>query len=412
MSVAASTRLPATAEPRPPRYPATYWILVGGFGISRIGAVLIPYLTLYLVNQRHLTSGSAGQVLAAFGAGWIAGQPLAGAAADRLGRKPTILASLTMTAGAYTLLTVATTISELIALAALIGLVFDGARTAITAWIADLVPAHARTSSFSIQYWLINAGGAVSGILGGYLASDHLTWLCLVDAGTCAAFAAVILTLPHRTEAPTQTPALAAPGQAASVRAALADRRLLAFTILTLLTLTAYQQMTYGIPLTIRAAGLPPTTYATVTVVNAVAVLTLQPLLQPVIKRLRPLHNCVAGSLAITVGMAANAPARSTAGFALAAVVWTVGEVAFFVGATSYVADLAPDHARGRYFGIWGASLGGSALLAPLLGGAVLPHGTDSLWACTAAIGALSAAGLALQAARARRHREPTSPDS
>ncbi|MEY9840615.1 MFS transporter [Streptacidiphilus sp. EB103A] len=399
MSVEATTRQSPAPAPRPPRYPATYWALVIGFGVSRIGAVLVPYLTLYLVTQLHLSTTEAGQVLAAFGTGWILGQPLAGTAADRLGRKTTIVASLGLTAAAYTLLTQATTVPQLLALAAAIGLVFDGSRTAITAWIADLVPEADRSRGYGLQYWMLNAGGALSGVLGGYLASSHLTALCMVDALTCVGFALVVTLLPGGTSPnrPTADPI--------RHRDVLGDRRLLTVTVLSLITLTVYQQMMYGLPLTIRANGLSPAVYGAVNVTNAIAVLALQPPLQPVMDRLNPLKSCAIGSLAIGAGMGANALTHTALGFAAAAVLWTIGEITFCVGASTYVASLAPDQARGRYLGIWGIAFGGSAVLAPLLGAAALAHGPNWLWGSSAAIAATCAAAFAAQAMRPEHRR-------
>jgi MFS family permease len=394
VSIAATARQSPAPAPRLPRYPAAYWALVIGFGVSRIGAVLVPYLTLYLVTRLHLSTTAAGQVLAAFGGGWILGQPLAGTAADRLGRKNTIVASLGLTAAAYVLLTQATTVPQLLAVAAGVGLVFDGARTAISAWIADLVPADRRTRGYGMQYWMLNAGGALSGVLGGYLASSHITWLCLGDALTCGVFAIVVLFLPGGRIRPKGT------AEPVRYRHVLADRRLLTVTALSLLTLIVYQQMLYGLPLSIRSNGLSPAVYGAVTVTNAIGVLILQPLLQPAMDRLDPLWSCAIGALAIGAGMGANGLAHTAVGFAAAALAWTLGEITFFVGASAYVAALAPDAARGRYLGIWGSALGGSALLAPLLGAAALTRGATWLWAGSAFLGTACAAAFALQLTR------------
>ncbi len=387
----------STAATGPPaRFPATYWALVIGSGANRIGAVLVPYLTLYLVTRLHLSISTAGQVLAAFGAGWVLGQPLAGAAADRIGRKPTIVASLALTATAYGLLARATTVPELIALAAAIGLVFDAPRTAITAWIADILTEQQRARGYGLQYWMLNAGPAASGIVGGFLASSHMGWLCGVNALTCLAFAVVVLALP----APRDHPAN--PASPVGYRSVLADWRLLSFTGLSLVTLTVYQQTVYGLPLAIHAGGLSPAVYGAVNVANAVTVLALQPLLQPLMDRAPSLRTCAVGALAIGLGMGANGLAHSAAAFIAAAVLWTLGEMAFCVGAAAYVTGLAPDGARGRYLGVWGAAFGGSALAAPLIGALALNRGPGWLWTGSTVLASLCATALALQPAGRR----------
>ncbi|MFJ1795296.1 MFS transporter [Kitasatospora griseola] len=395
MSTAAVEPGPATAPPST-RFPATYWVLVIGFGASRIGAVLVPYLTLYLVTQLHLSVGTAGQVLAAFGAGWVLGQPLSGLAADQFGRKSTIVVSLALTAAAYGLLARATTVPELVTLAAAIGLVFDAPRTAITAWIADILTEQQRARGYGLQYWMVNAGAAASGIVGGYLANSHMGWLCTIDALTCLAFALVILALPA-----TRDHLITAPDPV-RYRSVLTDRRLLSFTGLSLVTLTVYQQMVYGIPLAIHADGLSPAVYGAVNVANAVTVLALQPLLQPLMERAAPLRTTAAGALAIGLGMGANGLAHSAAAYVAAAALWTLGEMAFCVGAAAYVTELAPDGARGRYLGVWGAAFGGSALIAPLIGAIALDNGAGWLWTGSTVLASSCAAVFALQPASRR----------
>ncbi|MEV4560882.1 MFS transporter [Kitasatospora sp. NPDC049285] len=395
MTTAAAEAEPTTTRPSN-RLPATYWVLVIGFGVSRIGAVLVPYLTLYLVTQLHLSIGTAGQVLAAFGAGWVLGQPLSGVAADRFGRKSTIVVSLALTAAAYGLLAAATTVTELVVLAIAIGLVFDAPRTAITAWIGDVLTERQRARGFGLQYWMLNAGAAVAGIVGGYLASAHMGWLCAVDALTCVVFALVILALPATRDQPVTA------SDPVRYRSVLADRRLLTFTGLSLATLTVYQQMVYGIPLAIHASGLSPAVYGAVNVANAVTVLALQPLLQPLMDRSAPLRTTAAGALAIGLGMGANGLAHSATAYVAAAAVWTLGEMAFCVGAAAYVTELAPDGARGRYLGVWGAAFGGSALAAPLLGALALDNGPGWLWTGSTVLASACAAVFALQPANRR----------
>lgn len=383
-------------------YPATYWVLVVAYGASRVGAVLVPYLTYYLVSHLHLSTAEVGRIMSAFGAGWVVGQPLAGAAADHVGRKPTIVLAQLLTAATYLLLIRTTSPMGLVAVAALIGLCFDGARAGVGAWIADLVPEERRSRSYGVQYWLLNAGAAVGGVLGGYLAATHITWLCVSDALATAAFAGIILTL-HSPER-TTTPARPTPHR---YRAVLADHRLLSMTALSLVTLTAYQQISYGLPLTIHSTGLSAAVFGAVNVVNAVTVLVLQPLLQPAMDRAHPLRSCAVGALAIGTGMGANAFAHDALGFCMAAVLWTIGEITFCVGAATHVARLAPEAARGRYLGVWGSAFGGSALLAPLLGAAALSYGATWLWSGAALAGVTCAAALLRQGQRAS-HTQPT----
>jgi MFS family permease len=70
-----------------------------------------------------------------------------------------------------------------------------------------------------------------------------------------------------------------------------------------------------------------------------------------------------------------------------------LGEAAFFVGAASMVADLAPVARRGEAFSYWSVAVYGGLAFGPALGEAVLDSGgTDTVWILSCGLGLLAAA--------------------
>ncbi|MFD9488456.1 MFS transporter [Streptomyces sp. NPDC059991] len=182
----------------------------------------------------------------------------------------------------------------------------------------------------------------------------------------------------------------ARPGRVAAL---LRDGPFMALCAITLAWLLVYQQMLFGLPLAMDRAGLSPRAYGVVCLVNAACVLVYQRLLQPLIDRVRPSVVCTAGALFTGAGMGANLLSRGTLGYAAEAGIWTLGEVLFFAAAMTAVADPAPAHARGTYAGVWGCTLGLSALGAPHLAAwAMDTGGNTALWSLCAALGAAAAA--------------------
>ena len=109
--------------------------------------------------------------------------------------------------------------------------------------------------------------------------------------------------------------------------------------------------------------------------------------------RSRPAVLAVA-SLLLGVGFGMNAIVRSAAGYAAPTAVWTLGEVLFAPAASSFVADLAPVHLRGRYQGIFAMAFTGAFAAAPAVGGYVIAHaGARWLWLGCLATGLVIAAG-------------------
>ncbi|MGW6145702.1 MFS transporter [Streptomyces sp. NPDC055140] len=380
------------------RVPAVYWMLVAGFTICRSGCVVVPFLSLYLVRHQHFSAADAAQVSAAFGAGWAAGPAIAGWLADRVGRRPTLLVTLSAVAAMYLTLPALQTLAALTAAALTIGLLFDAPRPAVLALVADLVPDQARARAYARLYWASNIGAGVAGAIGTALADNHITALFYVAAASNLAFAATVLigkigTGP-RPKAHTRR-GVAVPA-VRGYRALLHDGRFLALCALTLLYLCVYQQVLFGLPVAMDRDGLNPSAYGIISLINAIGVVAFQPVLQPWIDRHTPLVVCAVGAITLGLGMGGNLGAQqSLVGYGLAAAVWTLGEVLYFSSIMTMVERLAPDDARGRYTGIWASTMGVSALIAPLISSAAIDAGgTELMWTTSLALGVLAAVGI------------------
>jgi predicted MFS family arabinose efflux permease len=126
--------------------------------------------------------------------------------------------------------------------------------------------------------------------------------------------------------------------------------------------------------------------------VNAVGVVVLQPVLYGPLSRLPRLRVLAASWLLVACGVASTGLAHSVWQFVLTTLVWTVGEVGNGVVAGGIVADLAPDHARGRYQGAISWAWAVARLVSPaLVTGLIAVGGRGALWWTILAIGLLSA---------------------
>lgn len=380
-----------SALPTRPRLPGAYWLFVGGFALARSGAVVVPFMSLYLVTHLHHTPAEAAHISAAFGVGWLTGPLLAGMLTDRLGRRTTLQIALLGTALACLALGHARSLTALSAAAFAVGFFFDAPRPAVTALITDLLPADLRSRGFGRLYWAMNLGAAIASALGALLVDAHFSVLFLLDAAANILFALVVCAVREPARATVTDPK--SPPRGGALTDMLRDTPFLSLCAITLGWLCVYQQMLFGLPLSMHRDGLPSSAYGIISLVNAACVLLFQPLFQPFIDRSSPVALCRWGALLTGAGMGAHLLTGHTLGYAAAAVVWTAGEVLFFGAAMTLVADLAPAHARGRYAGVWSCTLGLSALAAPQLAALALKFGgTATLWAICALLGATAAA--------------------
>ena len=377
--------------------PRAFWLLWTGTLVNRLGGAVGVFLSLYLTDERGISTAQAGLVLTAYGFGSAVGQPIGGMITDRVGRRPAILLGLVGTAACVPLIGLARGLAALTLAVLAYGLLLDMVRPGVQAAVADVVPEPDRVRAYALNFWAINLGFAVAVPLGGWLVERGWWLLFALDAVTCLAFAVIVaLRLPE-----TRPPRLpdAPPG---SLREVLADRVLLALVACVVAQAAVYMQAFTTLPLVLRDDGLGPSAYGLVLGLNGLLIIVLQPLVLGVLARAeRGVLLLVAGLLQ-GGGVALHGLADSLSAHAGAVTVWTVGEVLQAGLLASVVARLAPVHLRGRYLGVFGASFGLAGLLAPLLGTQALARlGEPSLWWGCAVLGALSAVGLRLVSAAA-----------
>ena len=368
-----------------------FWILWVGALINRLGGFVLPLLALYLTGERGLPVEQVGLIVALLGAGSLAAGPTGGFLADRFGRRRTLILGLVAGALAMIHLAFARTPAHLAVATFLLGLVGDLYRPAVSAAIADLVPPEDRVRAYGLLYWAINLGFAVAGLLGGVLAQRGWMLLFIGDAATTLVFAVVIWR-----NVPETRPAGTASDEdrSTSPLEPLAHRPFVIFCALTMVLAAVFHQAFITLPIDLRAHGLQPATYGALISINGVLIVVLQPFAARFFGRL-PRHRVLAGAAAVIgLGFGLTGLVDGLWGYAGAIIVWTLGEIVMSGIGPALVADLAPEHQRGAYQGIYQASWGGAALVAPVLGSLMLGRfGAGALWASCAAVGVLAGAG-------------------
>jgi MFS family permease len=379
----------ATGRGRSP-LPRPFWFLFYGMIINRIGAFLLPFLTLYLTGK-GLSPAQAGLILAAYGVGTTTSAIAGGTLADRWGRRPTMVCSLMATAALTAPMGFVSAPLVLAALAIALGLTANVYRPAANAAVADLVPRQERVRAFGLLYWAENLGFSAAAIAGGVIASHSFAALFLTDAVTSAGFAVVIMRGLRGTRVPTPAASGSAPG--AGLTAVMRDGVFMAFVLLAFAFMWIYFQTSVGLPVSLLRAGLSPGRYGLILAANGVTVVACQPAVSLLIRRMEKGHALAAAAVLLGAGFGMFAWVHTLPLFATAVVVWTLGEIVYSTTAPALVADLAPEALRGRYQGVWGASVGAAAIAGPGMGGLLIGTlGVAWLWHACLGLGLLVAA--------------------
>jgi MFS family permease len=376
--------------------PAPVWILSAGTFVNRFGSFVAVFLVLYL-RDRGYSIAEAGLVVSFYGVGNVIAAGVGGWTADRFGRRNALALSMFSSAATLLLLSQATSLPLIILLTTLAGLTGEMYRPAAAALLTDLTPAGERIPAFALNRLAINLGFAAGPAVAGLLAERSFFLLFLGDALTSAAFGVIALTtLPEGVRV-----RRGEERRGEAVRTMLRDRAFLFFLVSSVLGAFVYFQSQTTFPLHVRASGLSDADYGLLISLNGLAIVLFELPLVAITQRFPYRPVLTLGSLLVGLGFALNAVANDLPELAFTVLIWTLGEIIYAPVASAYVADIAPEHLRGRYQGAWGLTWGLAYVFAPALGAAIFAWSSDGLWLICGLLGL--AAALLLLAARPPR---------
>jgi MFS family permease len=386
--------------------PRTFWYLWVGTLINRVGGFVIIFLTIYLTTVRHFSPSQAGLIMGMWAAGGAVGTMIGGVAADRLGRKVTLLSSQVLTATVLLAMGFVTQYWSIAALGLLLGLVGDAARPAFSAMMIDIVPERDRMRAFTLNYWAINVGFAVAAVLAGIAAQADYHLIFISDAATTLiTFSLLLFTVP---ETRASAAASAGPAVDGGLRDVFADRTFLLFAGLNVLTAFIFLQHLTTLPIAMSADGISSRTYGSVIALNGVLIVVGQLFIPKLVRGMNRSRMLAVASVIIGAGFGLTALADTPVFYAVTVLVWTLGEMLNAPANSTLIAELSPAALRGRYQGVFALSWSIAGFGAPVLGGFLQEHaGNTFLWLSCAAIGVVVAVGQVLSGpARERRAAE------
>jgi MFS family permease len=376
-----------------------YWVLWAGMLVNRLGGTVFLLLGIYLTRERGLSPELAGLVISLNAAGGLLAGPVGGALADRFGRRATLLLGTGLSGALMLSLGLARATGAIVAIAPALGFWSGISAPPLQAAVADVVPPAHRARAYGLLYWAVNLGFAGAAAFSGVLAERHFTLLFVIDALTTFGFGAIVLLgVPETRPA---LPAADASGTLAEASRRFAapfrDRGFISFVLIQGLLLLAFAQVMMALPLDMRAHGLGTAQIGWLLGLNGVIIVILQPIALRTIRGYSHVQWLAAGALLTGLGLGATAFAHGALAYALAAALWTMGEIGFSTGAPALVAEFAPVHRRGAYQGTYQLAWSLSATCAPALGSLVLARlGSTALWAGCLGV-CFAAAGLHLK---------------
>ncbi|ATY11428.1 MFS transporter [Amycolatopsis sp. AA4] len=347
------------------RLPSLAWALGACHLVARGGAFVSPMLVLYLTQEQRMSPTAAGAVVAAIGIGDFGSQLLGGWLGDRVGRRRTMLLGFLGTAIALVALGSAEATPVIWATAVGYGLAGGLFRPAGSAAVADLPPEQ-RVRAYSLLYWAANLGYAVAATVAGVLASHGYGLLFWLNAVAMLVAALIVVAAVPETRS----------GASRQRRALLpvlrVDRLMITMTLIHVGCFTLLMLAFATLPLLMTAQQFSSATYGGVLALNGVAIVVLQPLAVAVLAN-RDRGSVLATSmLLVGLGGGLAAVSQSIAGYAIAILVVSLGQIGLAVQFGATFAALAPPDLRSRYLGVASSAWSLGAVLGPVLGTALL----------------------------------------
>jgi predicted MFS family arabinose efflux permease len=177
------------------------WLLSLVTFINRAGAMVIPFLSLYLVNVEGFTLPQVGWIMSCFGLGSLAGTYIGGRLTDTIGFYKVIISSLFLGGVGFILLQFLNTFYGFCIGIFILTLMADAGRPAIFVAADTYSKPGNITRSITLIRLAINLGFSIGPLVGGLIiAHINYTSLFWIDGLTCmlAAFGVFLLLQPKK----------------------------------------------------------------------------------------------------------------------------------------------------------------------------------------------------------------------
>ena len=373
-------------------FPRQYWLLVGGSLLSATGGAMIwPFLTIYLRQRLDLPMTTVASLLTINAATSLISSFIAGMAADRFGRKHVMSLSLLCGALYYGLLGSASTFLEF---ALLMG--FWGAASALypvgaNAMVADLVADQDRVDAYSFLRMVHNVGVAVGPIAGGILIAASYNVAFAAAGAFFGLYALINIFFIRETLTRVEKSASAPKDSLGGYGRILQDRIFVWFVLAFTFTMVTATLMFVMLPVYANENfNVPESQYGYIVTVNALMCIFVQYFVTQLIKKRPPLPVLAVGALFYALGAGSVAFGTNFWAFVVSMVILTIGELIMTPTATSLTAQLAPEDMRGRYMSVysltWPLAAGFGPIFAGLLNDNIAPV---AMWYGGLAVGLL-----------------------
>jgi MFS family permease len=365
------------------RLPRQLFFLYGGTIVTRMGAFVFPYLTIYLSEARGFGLDRVGLILSTGSVGLLLGNLTGGWLTDRWSRKWTLIAALLINAVGFAGLALDYDSGWQYALFLVIGYFGSGMyNPAANTLIADLTDESIRPFAYTVNYVGVNVGMALGPLLGGLLATIAYRWLFVGDVLTSLFCATLILVGIRDTlgSAATRGPN---PGRAVSQQHRrrglhlvwLRHPLVLAFCLSYFFLICPLMGLEYAVPILVKRTFASSLVYVGVVyTINAACILLLSFLIEKLIRRRNAIHSMIVAGFFWSAGLTILLFGFSMPSLLICTAVWTIGEIIASITVPTFISQRVDQEVKGRFLALNDVVRSLAGVLSPIGLGLIWSH--------------------------------------
>jgi MFS family permease len=371
---------------------ATQFFIAMGFSIC------IPFLSLYLFQDRDLSMTMVGTILLAAGLCSAASQAIGGALSDRFGRRPILLigtaVSVFMFSGLAALIGISAPVWAIAVVYIASRLILTTTRPVIQAMVADFTPKEKLTEAYGILRIGANLGWAAGPAIGGFLLTFlPYGWLFGVAPLACGIVFFIIFFFIRES-----SHAMSGGVDFRSMLTIIAnDRPFRVFVVISILLFIAMGQMVSTLSIfTVDKLQFSSAQFGLILALNGLIVVFFQYPMTVALRRIAKFRALILGSLLYVFGYLSLGWITQFGWVLVAMAVITGGEIIHAPVSLSVIGELSPEDKRGRYMGLFGLSQTIGIAVGPLIGGVLIdafPFNYVLIWAPIALVAFIAAIG-------------------
>ena len=384
--------------------PREVWWLALVLFVNRCGAMVLPFLTIYLTRQLEFSEALAGRMVSVYGVGAVCGAYLGGRLSERFGAIRFQTVCMFLAGPGFMAISLCRTWESMAATLFVVSLVAEAVRPSNAAAITQLTTPDQRLRAFALQRLAANFGFSFGPAIGGLLATIDFLWLFLVDGLTTLLAGAAMLAIFRMRHIKRAEAVETSDARATSP---LRDWLFVGFLLLMLANSIVFFQFGSTYPLFLRDHfGFDTDRIGLIFAVNTSVIVLFEMLLVDAIKNWPLLRTIGWGCLLSCVGFG-MLPFGSSGLYAVAAMlVLTIGEMLSLALSTGFVANRSRAGNEAGYMGWYMVMLAAATVIGPAIGSAIYQRNPNAVWYASLAVGVMVLIGFQWLAGRDQRHTE------